>query len=383
MATRDNGVDLPIVAFPPAARPLLPVGPQGPKADTTLGLDLVHPSRRRRQQLQALLDATAGLSELRPCLAGHLLMAGQVTHLHLLQQVVHVRPVPLPARQEGQVAQAASSRHHDEPQPAPHIAEEDRCHTDHLRLEHVGQDESAVRVQDQHRDKEEHGRTEHDDAPIHPSLRVHKEDYVGDRHARPIGPTANDQLVRGVGPRRPPLRDRMHRHEQQPGMHDTPGDPTQEHHRVEVPLVDAQLVQARHEERHARGDIDVEHTNNHHRQRSEGQIESRQQVRLVQGRAAEPVERGIERQWQHEQEVLVEGVADDNADAPQVPAPVHKEKRLQEAELPDREVRRIGSLPALHAQDADADIGFLNHARVIASVADGQCHRIADDAPAD
>ena len=63
-------------------------------------------------------------------------------------------------------------------------------------------------------------------------------------------------------------------------------------------------------------------------------------------------------------------VPDELRGAPVVPAPVHEQQPLEEAELRDRKVGGVDRLAALLARDADADVRLLDHADVVRAVAD-------------
>mmetsp|Transcript_27233 Transcript_27233/g.72260 ORF Transcript_27233/g.72260 Transcript_27233/m.72260 type:complete len:548 (-) Transcript_27233:1422-3065(-) len=362
---------LALVGFPPAAERL--------QADAALGLELVHLGRRRGEVAEALLDRVLPPHVVRPSLLRHLLHPRQEALLDLLQQVDCVRLRVLAAEEDRQVAEGADRGDEDQAEPTPQVAEEAGRDADHLRLEHGGQEEGPVRVEAQRWKEYEDRREEHDDAPIHPSLGVDQKDSVGHRNTSAVSPAAHDQLIGHDLACWPTFDDNVHGEEGEARMHDASRDPADQRPGVEVVPLDAELVQTRHEQSHLRGDVDVKNAEHQYRQRCEGQVEGGQQVGLVQRGAAESVERGVERQWQHEEEVFVEGVADDDACPPQVPAPVHEEHLLQEAELSNGEVRCIGSLPPLDAEDAHTDVRLLDHADVVASVADGEGQRVAHD----
>jgi hypothetical protein len=102
---------------------------------------------------------------------------------------------------------------------------------------------------------------------------------------------------------------------------------------------------------------------------------------LLAGEAAEGLEAEL---GQREDQVLPEHVQHELGHAQVVPAAVHQQQALEEAETADRIVRRVGRLHALRAADADTDVRLRDHIDIVSTVADSKRaaagHSLADEA---
>ena len=74
------------------------------------------------------------------------------------------------------------------------------------------------------------------------------------------------------------------------------------------------------------------------------------------------------------EEILVEEVVDDFCDPDIIVPAVDQHQFSQHLELSYCEIADLHCSPALVAEEADADIGLLDHVAVVGAVADGQCY---------
>ncbi|KAJ2864202.1 hypothetical protein GGH94_003066 [Coemansia aciculifera] len=145
-------------------------------------------------------------------------------------------------------------------------------------------------------------------------------------------------------------------------------------HRV-LELVDAPLVQLRHDHAHDGRQVLVKHAQGAGGQRRVQHVVEHDQ-RVVEEVGDRPLAEELEPEERHgEDDVLVEEVEHHRRDAQVRPAAVHEQELLQEPELRDRVVGRHDGLQPLLAADANADVGLLDHADVVGAVADGQAQR--------